>query len=281
MKSGERLAKRLGVRPLAARMYWLWRDFNDACRTIRYKQFSVRSDSYDVTIGDAQADFSVLTQQEYYDFVRLPERPILKDLISELQPNDVFYDIGANLGLYSCLVADIVGPKVVAFEPHPRNADRLAENASLNQSNISIERVALADSTGSTQMQLSPGFDLDDVGSAGHTLLTEYYDEESRLISVEKTRGDEFVATEDVPSPTVLKIDTEGTEMDVLEGLDSTLAGSDCRLVYCELHEDRLHSQGDSPSDIHNLLKSHGFSIKERSVEGYQKFICAKKTDNK
>jgi FkbM family methyltransferase len=271
----------MGIRPAAARVYWLWRDFRDVLRTIRYKKYKIRSDSYRVTIGDVQADFSVRTEQEYYDFVRLPERSILEEMLSELQPNDVFYDIGANLGLYSCLVADVVGPNVVAFEPHPRNADRLAKNASLNESGISIQRVALAGSSGSTQMRLAPGFDLDRVGSAGHTLLTEYYDEESESISVAKMRGDEFVATADLPAPTVLKIDTEGTEMDVLEGFASTLARSECRLVYCEIHEERLASQGRSISDIRTFLESHGFSVEDRSIEGHQTFIRGKKTDEK
>lgn len=273
IKTAGRLATRLGVRPLAARAYQLWRD-------LRYTQHKLRSDTYRVTVGDAQADLYVPTKNEYFEFVQLRERPILEEMLSELQPDDVFYDLGANLGLHSCLVADVVEPTPVAFEPHPKNADRLEQNAELNESEISIQRVALAASSGSTQMQLSPGFDLDTVGSAGHTLLTEYYDEDSNLISVEKTTGDEFVATADMPSPTVLKIDVEGAEMDALKGFDSTLARPECRLIYCELHEDRLQSQGYSVSDIHAFLESRGFSVEERSITGYQTFIRAEKHIN-
>lgn len=274
----EELATKLGVRPLAARVYRLWRDCRDVIRTIRCKQHELRSDTYRVAIGDARVDMSVLTKQEYYDFVRLPERPILEELLSELRPGDVFYDVGANLGLYSCLAADIIGPGVVAFEPHPKNADRLERNASLNDLEISVDRVALADSSGSTRMKLSPGFDLDRVGSAGHTLLTEYHGDEPESIAVTKKRGDELVAAGKIPPPTVLKIDTEGTEMDVLRGLDSTLARPECRLVYCELHEDRLDFQGLSVSDVHDFLESHGFSVEDRSIEGYQTFIRGRKT---
>lgn len=278
LKLIDSLATKLGIRPFAARIYWLWRDFRDAIRHLRYSLYRLRSDTYRVTIGDAQVNMTVLTEQEYYDFVELPERPIIEKMLSELQPTDVFYDIGANLGLYSLLVADVVEPSVVAFEPHPKNADRLARNASLNDSEIIIHRVALADSPGSTKMKLAPGFDLNRVGSAGHTLLTEYHDEESNSISVKKKRGDEFTNRDENPAPTVLKIDTEGTEMDVLEGFDSTLARPECRLVYIEIHEDRLEFQGYSVSDIHDLLESHGFSVKEHSIEGHQTFICGKKT---
>lgn len=277
VKAVDRLATKLGVRPLAVRIHGLWRDLKGVSRNIRFKQYKLRNNTYSVSVKDSQADMSVRTKQEYYDFVNLPEQPILEAILSDLQSDDVFYDIGANLGLYSCLIADLVGPQVVAFEPHPRNADRLARNASLNESDISVHRVALADSSGSTKMKLSPGFDIDKLGSAGHTLLTEYYDEESDLISVTKKRGDEFVASEDVSAPTVLKIDTEGTEMDVLQGFESTIARPECRLVYCEVHEDRLDFQGQSVSDVYDFLESHGFSVEERTIEDYQTFIIGTK----
>jgi FkbM family methyltransferase len=270
----ESLATKLGVRPLAARGYWLWQN---AIRTLGYNSHRLRSDTYRVTIGEARADMSVLTKQEYNDFVHLPEQPILEEMLSELRPSDVFYDIGANVGLYSCLAADVIGPKVVAFEPHPKNADRLARNAAINEFEIAVHRIALADSSGSTQMKLSPGFDIDKPGSAGHTLLTEYYDEESDTVTVRKERGDEFVHNQEMAAPTVLKIDTEGTEMDVLKGLDQTLARSECRLVYCEIHEDRLEFQGHSVSDIYEFLESHDFSVDDRSIEGYQPFVRGKK----
>lgn len=258
-------------------MYWLWREVKDAIGEFKYRQYQLRTDTYRVTIRGAQADFHVQTRQEYSDFVRLPERQILEDLLTELRSDDVFYDLGANLGLYSCLVASVVEPPVVAFEPHPKNAERLAQNASLNESDLSIQRVAIAASSGSTQMQLDPGFGLDRLGSAGHTLLTDYYDEDSEVIPIEKRRGDEFVTKEETPPPTVLKIDTEGTEMDVLQGLDSTLARPECRLVYCEIHEDRLRSQGYSVSDIYDFLESHGFTIEKHSVEDYATFVRGKK----
>lgn len=270
----DRVTTKLGVRPLAARTHRLWWD-------LRYKQQRLRSDTYRVTVGDARADFYVLTKREYFEFVRLRERPILEEILSELRPDDVFYDLGANLGLYSCLVADIVEPTVVAFEPHPRNADRLAQNVSLNESEISVQRIALDASSGSARIQLSPGFDPDDLGSAGHTLLAGYYDEESESIPVTKVSGDEFVATEELPPPTVLKIDVEGTEMDALKGFASTLARPECRLVYCEIHEDRLDAQGYSVSDISAFLESRGFSVDERYIEGYQRFIRGEKAEEK
>ncbi|RLM94759.1 FkbM family methyltransferase [Halobellus sp. Atlit-38R] len=272
-----RWATRLGVRPVAARLYWLMRRLYETAWGVRYKQHRLRSGTYRVTAQEAQAAFAIPTRREYLDFVKLPERPILEELLSDLQPDDVFYDLGANLGVYSCFAASVVAPTVVAFEPHPANADKLAQNVALNDADVSIQRVALASSSGTARMQLAPGFDADVAGSAGHTLLTDYYDEASETIQVEKRRGDEFVANEDVQPPTVLKIDTEGSEIEVLEGFDSTLARPECRLVYCELHEDRLNSRGHSVADVYDLLESHGFSVEDRTIEGYQTFVRGEK----
>jgi FkbM family methyltransferase len=53
---------------------------------------------------------------------------------STVQPGDVFYDIGANIGMYTLLAASRVGDagKVYAFEPHVRNFTSLLQNVALN-----------------------------------------------------------------------------------------------------------------------------------------------------
>ncbi|WP_436936372.1 FkbM family methyltransferase [Halovenus marina] len=272
----DRLSTKLGIRPIAAWLYWRWRGIQKRLRDLRYKQYRLRRDTYRVTVGNAEAEFSVLTRQEYFDFLELKERPILDDFLSNLRADDVFYDLGANVGLYSCLAADIVTSPVVAFEPHPKNADRLEQNATLNESDISVYRCALAASEGTAELRLAPGFDIERLGSAGHSLV-DHEEEDTETITVETRPGDEFVESEQVPPPTVLKIDVEGAEMGVIEGLESTLSSPDCRLVYCEVHEERLQSQGHSVSDITDVLESHGFSVEERVVDGYQTFLRAEK----
>ncbi|MFC6793797.1 FkbM family methyltransferase [Halobaculum halobium] len=114
--------------------------------------------------------------------------------MSNLHPDDVFYDIGGNLGLYSCLVADVVDQPVIAFEPHPGNAGRLEENADLNGADISVFRRALADSTGETELTIT----LENVGSAGHTLVSDW-DHGVDSIAISKVRGDEFIVKKDLP----------------------------------------------------------------------------------
>jgi len=87
----DQLATKLQVRPAASFLYWRWRGARDGLRTLRYKHHRRRNDTYQVTVGDAQAAFHVPTRQEFLDFSQLKERPILDELLSSLRPDDVFY----------------------------------------------------------------------------------------------------------------------------------------------------------------------------------------------
>lgn len=74
------------------------------------------------------------------------ERPVLEDLLQSLKPDDVFYDIGANVGTYTCFAASKLGPNaVVAFEPERKSATRLRENLDLNALDAQVVENALSD----------------------------------------------------------------------------------------------------------------------------------------
>jgi FkbM family methyltransferase len=261
MGIGRKLAKKVGPDPVIYPLYRLE-------RRLRYR---LAGETYPVEVSDARARFLIPTMNEWSDFVSLGERPILEDLAASVRRDDVFYDVGANTGLYSCLMADLVDSPVIAFEPHPENAERLRQNAELNGADVSVFECALADSAGNSELSIA----LDKVGSAGHSLVS---DEGFDTITVPKVRGDNFIADESLPAPTVLKIDVEGAEYQVLRGLESTLSRPDCRMVYCETHADRLRSQGVSVSDVQDELASHGFSVTEVTVrEGKgETFLVAK-----
>lgn len=251
MQIGRRLVKKSGLEPVARPLY----------RSLRRLQYELAGETYDVEIGGARAEFLIPTQNEWTDHRTIDERPILDHLISNVREDDVFYDVGANTGLYSCLVADVVERGPIAFEPHPDNANRLEENAELNGADVSLFRYALADSAGEAELTIT----LDDVGSAGHTLVSDW-DGGVDSITIPKRRGDDLIAEEGLPQPTVLKIDVEGAEAAVLDGLEATLSRPECRLVYCETHADRLELQGSSVAAVREKLASHGFSVAERAV---------------
>ena len=79
------------------------------------------------------------------------EDKLLEELIARAQPGDIFWDIGANIGIYSLLLSSAVGKqgKVYAFEPEPQTYDWLCENKTLNQAvNLETMPIALGASEG-------------------------------------------------------------------------------------------------------------------------------------
>jgi FkbM family methyltransferase len=260
--------ERLGVKRHASWAY-------DKVKRVQYR---MAGETYTVDAGDATSEFYIPTRNEFSDLDRIDERPILEDVLAALEPEDVFYDVGANIGMYSCLAADRLDTTVVAFEPHPTNADRLAENVDLNDADVELYRCALGESDETASLTIT----LDKVGSAGHTLFADDVEREREgypSVDVSVRRGDSFVESEGLPAPTVLKIDVEGAELDVLRGLSDHLSRPSCRLVYCEVHPDRLAARGAAVSDVADCLESYGFSVEDWNVRGEQPFLRAERVE--
>lgn len=225
-------------------------------------------------LRDVTVQFGTATYEEFRRFQSLMgEEEIVKDLLQNLDPTDVFFDIGANVGTYSCFAAEKLDRgRVVAFEPEPNNANRLRENASRNDQDIDLHRLALSDSGGRTQLEL----DGTTMGAGQHSLgATGSAD----TIEIAQQTGDHLVAREDVPAPTVLKIDVEGAEMKVLLGLQDTLSRESCRLVYCEVHPERLRAFGHTVSDLDGLLRDCGFTVHNIKQTSHKFFIKAEKAN--
>jgi hypothetical protein len=76
-------------------------------------------------------------------------------------------------------------------------------------------------------------------------------------------RGDALAAELGLPAPNVVKIDVEGYEWEVLQGLGNLLARPALRAVFVEVHFSILHERGldGAPPQIVALLESAGFAI--------------------
>ena len=223
-------------------------------------QFRLADDVGTIAIGDEHAKFHTTTPNEFSAVRDSPEEDVLADVLAALRPGDVFYDVGANIGVFSCLAASAVDSDVVAFEPEPKNAVRLRENAALNDAHVAVHGVALSDTNEARELGITHFNGAHQTGPAGHSFV-EDGDAVDATITVESVVGDEYVAEQGLPIPNVVKIDVEGAEGAVLSGLESTLSHPDCRTVYCEVHEDRLRAQGSSVAAIEAELASMGFAV--------------------
>lgn len=220
-------------------------------------------------INDTKVRFKITTQSEYNRFHSLVnERSLISNLLNEMNNDDVVYDIGANVGMYTCFIASKLPPKqTIAFEPHPENARQLRVNLEMNNRDATITQKALSDQSGTAELAVMS----DDAGEGEHSLAK---DGDKETIEVESAVGDDLVKSEEFPVPSILKIDVEGAELSVLKGLRETLK-SECRLVYCEVHPEKLDAFGATESDVQGFLESCGFDVNIIHDRGGEYFIKA------
>ncbi len=173
------------------------------------------------------------TEKDYWLGTYEPE---LTAAMTELVlPEKVAYDLGANIGYISLLLAQAVGEKgrVYAFEALPANIERLRANISLNELGQRIEVVegAVGDTTAPVAFLVGPSGGTGKAqGSAGRQEL-DY----RQTILVQGIVLDEFVYTAGNPPPQVVKMDIEGGEVLALPGMRRIL--TEARpLIFLELH---------------------------------------------
>lgn len=182
----------------------------------------------------------------------LGEKRVNAALSGVTRPGDCVWDVGANVGLYTQQFLDWVGPNghVVAFEPVPENAALLRELDAGPR--LTVVEAALADVDGQISLVVS--------GESGET--SHIGSNSSDALTVRVARGDSLAADEGVPIPDVVKIDVEGFEGDVLDGLPTVLRSA--RDVVVEVHFAALTERGkpDEPLRIIELLRDAGFAVR-------------------
>lgn len=154
---------------------------------------------------------------------------------SLLQPGDLAFDVGANIGYMTCLMAGAVGAvgagaagRVHAFEPEPRNYEILCANLRLNGYGcVEPRRLALSNRQGSAPLLLSTR------NHADHTLV-EVAGRDAAEVPV--TTFDAYHAAHCAGrTVSLVKIDVQGHELEVLEGMRGALAGGWVQAVLLEL----------------------------------------------
>ncbi|MGH2840228.1 MAG: FkbM family methyltransferase [Solirubrobacteraceae bacterium] len=174
-----------------------------------------------------------LNHGQFADIIRGTLEPSIAEALQRtVLPGHTVYDIGANVGYWTLVAARLTGPtgRVVAFEPVPWCADAVAANIALNElAHAEVRGVAVSDVSGLDRLIVT--------GDAGHSLLASVasHPDPREEIDVDTVAIDDLVAGGVIPPPDVLKIDTEGAELRVLEGMRATLAGHGPRLI-CEVH---------------------------------------------
>jgi FkbM family methyltransferase len=166
----------------------------------------------------------------------------------------VFWDIGANIGLHA-VAAKFVSPEteVHAFEPVPELVSRVAGNAVLNGVEIQIHSLALSNRTREADLYVPVG------PSSGRATL-QPVSGASSVVRVSCLRADELINAGVVQPPTVLKLDVEGAECEVLEGFGKYLGSPELHAV---VFEGAPHLETAAADDaLASRLRQAGFQLK-------------------
>jgi FkbM family methyltransferase len=173
-----------------------------------------------------------------------------------LGPGDTFVDIGANIGLMTVLGGHLVGPqgRVFAFEPNPECYARLNQHVTDNGlSQVRVFPLGLSDRAETLSLTR-------DTDSSVHGSLSPPSDP-SRVTSrheVRVERGDDMLV--DLPlRPMTIKIDVEGFECKVIQGLTDTIA-KHRPTVLTEVVPEHLRRAGSSDDALFDLMHGLGYA---------------------
>lgn len=169
-----------------------------------------------------------------------------------LEPGMVVIDIGAHVGYYSLLAARQVGPtgKVYAFEPEPTNHELLQKNIALNgYHNIVPFKQAVSNLPGTTNLYLTA------LDNGRHSTYHQKH-QEIGSVEVETTTVDALLESEGWPNIDLVKVDVEGAEMHVLEGMAQLLQKPDELKLVIEFNPSLLQGAGVDPVQFLGKLAS-------------------------
>ena len=176
-----------------------------------------------------------------------------------LSIGDTFYDIGANFGYHSLLAAKIVGKrgKVISFEPNPNLTKRLIQNVKKNSiENIKlVEACVVGDKKEESRLFVPP----DHLPNPGRGTLIPTIG--FSAIKTKSVNIDDLLEKSQIPPPSLVKIDIEGSELDALKSMQTLLASSKKLVVILEVTSEA----GKIGEPVHFLEKMN-FSCLKKSV---------------
>ncbi len=238
--------------------------------------FAPQRGKHAISVGGRRARFHVYSKTGVEVLNSLGgEREMLEYLMGKLNPGDCFYDIGAATGLYTVFLAQVVGEKGkgVCFEPELDPYDRLRENLKLNHlDNVQPFPVALGEREGTATLMVG-----DVAGAARIVNAVDGSGVPARVERVKVVQGDRFIESRGLPIPRAVKIDVEGQEYAVLQGLMRTLSLPTCQVVCCEIHK-MYRPENVEPEDVLALLRSMGFCEIQVHSRAGDLHACASKS---
>ena len=194
--------------------------------------------------------------------------PELFDWFDTFEPGSVYFDMGASSGVFAVYAAMKSKVDVFAFEPDAQNYSTADTNVFLNKRNgsdfnLRLFNVAISDQTKVENMYVrryNAGAHNKILGVAELRDTAEEFSPE-HVQSIVCFSLDDLLSILALPAPKYLKIDVDGSEMDVLTGGQQTLSSGSVKEIFTEIFDPDSRSEG---KDILQRLNDFGFKEKER-----------------
>jgi FkbM family methyltransferase len=183
--------------------------------------------------------------------VGMSEPQVQRAIVDALEPGGVFFDVGANVGFFTLIGARAVGRggRVLAFEPNPAAREVLRNNLAANAlvDRVSIFPWALGSEPGRATLTTK-------------YVLTAHLTSDGDL-AVEVRALDDL----DLPAPDLVKIDVEGEEESVIDGMRGILEREKPVLI--------VETHGE-PTKVPGMLEAAGYGVTELGPDGPRHLIA-------
>ena len=179
---------------------------------------------------------------------------IVKKYVHE---GDIVIDIGAHVGYYTLLMAQLVGEngKVYSFEPDPVNFQLLKKSVEINGfENVVLIQKAVSNITDKVKLFLG------DNNSAINRIYDATLGDAKESIDVESVTIDEYFKEND-ELVNFIKIDSEGSEVKIINGMKQFLSRNQELVMMTEFFPFLIKKSGDEPNQYLKSLEKSGFSL--------------------
>jgi FkbM family methyltransferase len=245
------------VNRVTKKIFW-----NVLDRLIKGKKLKVRlfsGDPFLVRVGDQ------ISRGIFYQGCHEPQLTSL--LLPFLGPGMTVFDVGANIGYYTVLMARRVGPTgmVHSFEINENVIDLLEENIRLAKvGNVKIARRAVARTSGPMEFFVPRAGD----EAEGSLKKSQRY-EAANTVKVSGVSLDEYIEENGIKRVNFIKIDVEGAEYEAFEGAKNLLSSNNKPVIMFEALDTACMNFGVNWLDVVEKVKSFGYRIHQADAANY------------
>ena len=248
-------------------LYWFPKSEEILHRNIWLNKFRViryyRRQTHKYIVDRYQKNFIELDGRKMY----LDEKDSLKLSIKDFSPalvkfwksvvskGDIVIDLGANIGFFTCLFAQLVGEtgKVYAFEPGPDNCKLIRKNLEVNgYKNVVLEQKAVSNKSGKIKLYFS-------YSSVDHQIYET--DEKRDSIDIDCITLDDYFSEMDV-SINVIKSNIQGSDCAGIQGAEKIIKNSkNLNYMSVEFDPDNLRSFNSDPEEFLDILLKMDYKL--------------------